>query len=347
MTPGGVSLEGVSVVANGALRTGLLVVGGRQKKTAHFDEDWHGYRSGVVAWVDPDTGDMEEVLTYESPPETVPDERPSMLFKAGHLNGQTLIACTRTEIMEFELPSFERRTHISLPYFNDIHHVRPGRNGTFLVVVTGLDLVAEVSSGGDTLNMWNVLGEDPWHRFSPEVDYRKVATTQPHQSHPNFSFVIGDDFWVTRFGQRDAVSLTNPGERIYLGGEAPHDGVVYGDKVYFTTIDGRVVVADTGTKEVVLDIDLNEIDGGSKSLGWCRGMYVVDEQRVVVGFSRLRPSVFRENVQWVRHRFGKRESSGARPTRIVCYDLSARSIVWDHDLEPVGLNAVFSIHAIS
>jgi hypothetical protein len=31
------------------------------------------------------------------------------------------------------------------------------------------------------------------------------------------------------------------------------------------------------------------------------------------------------------------------PTRIACYDLAAGSLLWEVDLEPHGLNAVFSI----
>ena len=36
-----------------------------------------------------------------------------------------------------------------------------------------------------------------WERFDPEVDYRQVPTTKPHETHPNFVFIVEEDVWVT------------------------------------------------------------------------------------------------------------------------------------------------------
>jgi hypothetical protein len=71
---------------------------------------------------------------------------------------------------------------------------------------------------------------------------------------------------------------------------------------------------------------------------------VVDEHRVVVGFSRLRPSRVRSGLRRVRHRLGLGPNIGNRPTRIAMYDLRTQRLEWEHDVEEAGLNGVFSVH---
>jgi hypothetical protein len=57
-----------------------------------------------------------------------------------------------------------------------------------------------------------------------------------------------------------------------------------------------------------------------------------------VGFSRIRPTRWRENVGWLARGF-----KWVRPTHLACYDLDTRQVLAEIDLEPHGLNAVFSI----
>ncbi len=94
------------------------------------------------------------------------------------------------------------------------------------------------------------MGGSSWQRFSRDIDYRKVASTKPHQSHPNYAFQLGGDVWVTRLYQRDAVCLTDSGKRINIALELPHDGVVRGKEIYFTLVDGRVALANADTLTV-------------------------------------------------------------------------------------------------
>lgn len=328
-----------------SLPTRLLVVGGEQRSDAHFTPEWNAFRRALVVRLDLATGDVETVADYVSPPQVCPDHKPSVVFKAGSLRGDRLFVPTQTEILVYRLPALALTGTISLPWFNDLHHVRATADGDLLVAITGLDLVARLSSEGEVRALWNVLGEDPWARFDPEVDYRKVATTKPHRAHPNYVFELTSEIWATRFEQRDAVCLTRPGGRIAIDVERPHDGVVHDGRVYFTTVDGHVVVVDAATGAVARIVDLHAATGGNRALGWCRGLLVVDQRRVIVGFSRLRPSRFRENVRWVRHRFGSRAAAGNLPTRVALYDLEAGRLCWQHELERAGLNALFSIHA--
>jgi hypothetical protein len=284
-------------------------------------------------------------VRYASPPEACPDERPSFVFKAGTLADGRLYACTQTEVLVYGVPGFELERRISLPCFNDVHHVTPTPCGTLLVANTGLDMVVELSLRGEVLNEWSALDEDPWQRFERGTDYRKLASTKPHRSHPNYVFLLGGEIWTTRFEQRDAVSLTRPGRRIELPGAQPHDGVLHGDTLYFTQVDGRVVLVDAASLRTRRVLDLARMGPDQKLLGWCRGIHVPDPDHVVVGFSRLRETRFRENLAWLQSKVRTGRPAGCYPSRVALYDLVAEKLVWEHPTEDVGLDIVFSIHA--
>lgn len=321
----------------------LLLVGGEQRPSAHFEAEWRSFRRAKVVRLDPSTGRAEVALVYRTPETLRADGKAAILFKAGSVAGDLLYLPTQTEVLSYRLPTLEPVGHFSAPFFNDVHHVCPTADGQLLVAVTGLDLVARMTVRGEVVALYNVLGEDPWARFDPAVDYRKVETTKPHRAHPNYVFELEGEPWATRFEQRDAICLTSSEARIEIGAGRPHDGVVHDGRIYFTTVDGHVVIADAATKRVVRDVDLNRL-GDHPVLGWCRGLLVLDDARVVVGFSRLRPSRVRENLRWVRRRLAGQPAPTPRPTRVALYDLEAERLLWEHPVEEAGLNAIFSIH---
>jgi hypothetical protein len=73
--------------------------------------------------------------------------------------------------------------------------------------------------------------------------------------------------------------------------ERPHDGCLFGDRIYFTTVDGHIVIASRKTLKVEETVDLNQMSGPSgQVLGWCRGVLPLDERRLWVGFTRVRPT---------------------------------------------------------
>jgi hypothetical protein len=319
----------------------LYVSGGRLRSTVFRKlEEWQSCDQATLIEIDPAKNSSRACVEYVSPPEACPDELPAILFKSASLQGNRLYTCTSTEVLVYGLPNFDLQHYISLPCFNDLHHVCPTQRGTLLVVVTGLDMVVEITTEGSIVREWNVLGQDPWARFSRQTDYRKVPTTKPHKSHPNHVFVLGQDVWVTRLQQRDAVCLTAPGPRIDIAVQRPHDGYVFGDRIYFTTVDGHIVVAGQKTLQVEQTIDLNQMSGQSgQSLGWCRGVAPVDERWVWVGFTRVRPTKFVENVSWVRHGSSQRH----RPSHIALYDLERKTCEQEIELEPHGIGVIFSL----
>ena len=318
----------------------LYVTGGRQRAPRPLmadAKDWYEYREGLILEVFPETGEVRARVAYVSPPAVCAAESPQILFKSGTACGDRLYVCTQTELLTYTLPDFAPAGAISLPCFNDVHHVRPTPAGTLLVANSGLDMVLELSTGGEVLREWSALGEPPWARFSPAVDYRMGVSTKPHRSHPNYVFTLGEEVWATRFQQKDALCLTDPRRRIPIDIERVHDGVLHGGLLYFTTVNGRVVLANPGTLELEAVIDLNAMHEPDAQLGWCRGI-LPDGDLAWVGFSTIRPTRLRENVGWVARGFRR-----VLPTRVACYDLVRRRCLLEVDLQAHGLNAVFSI----
>jgi len=241
------------------------------------------------------------------------------------------------------VPDFTQVGYISLPCFNDVHHVTPSQDGNLLVVSTGLDMVVKVNHQGKVLSEWSVTGESLWMRFSRDIDYRKVETTKPHQSHPNFVFELDGEAWATRFHQRDAISLNGSGRRIELAGECPHDGLVCGERILFTAVDGKVMIVNRHTLQIEQSVNLRPIqDRGQQVLpAWCRGLLPVDERKMWVGFTRIRKTLFRENVRWVKSLL--QEGTIVKPTHVALFDIVQKQCLKEIDLEPYGMNTVFAI----
>jgi len=320
----------------------LYVLGGKQRRLLlKAEEEWNLYESALILKLDTTSGAVRTCVEYKTPREARAHEHSSSIFKSGTLVNDTLYACTNTEILVYKLPEFEQINYISLPCFNDVHHVTPSHDGTLLVVSTGLDMVVRLTPRGELIEQWDVLGAPPWQRFSREIDYRKVESTKPHQSHPNFAFELGRDVWVTRLHQRDAICLTDPAKRIDIALEFPHDGLVRGSEIYFTLVDGRVVVANADTLAIDRVYDLKTMDDPNALLGWCRGVLPVAEQQLWVGFTRVRKTRFQENVQWVKRVF--KEGMVERPTHISLYDTGQGRCLQELDLEVHGMNIIFSI----
>ncbi len=318
-----------------------IYVGGGQFRSSIFQklEEWESCKRAMLVEIDRATKGSRSCVEYESPKEAAPDELPAIIFKSSTLIGDKLYACTSTEVMIYDLPSFRLATYISLPFFNDVHHVYPTPQGTLLVMVTGLDIVAEVSLDGKFLRHWDVMGEDTWSIFSKDTDYRKISTTKPHRAHANHIFQLGDEIWVTRFHQRDAISLHDRQRKIEIGIQRPHDGFLFNGSLYFTTVDGHVLIVNAGTLKIERVIDLNEMSGSSgETLGWCRGLLPLDERFLWVGFTRVRPTKFRENLNWVRQ-----QKRTHRPSHIALYDLQSGSCLEEIETEPHGIGVVFTL----
>jgi len=318
----------------------LYVIGGRQRADRSLlnNGEWYGYDLGVILRVCGAGVTID--LEYLSRPGSCGPDDP-VLFKSATRKGDRLYCCTQTEVVVLQLPDLEEVGYISLPIFNDVHHVVPTDAGTVLVAVSGLELVVEVTMQGDVVREWNVLGEDTWSANPRDVDYRIGVDLKPHRAHPNHVFFVDGEPFATRFELRDAISLTAPDRRIAIEGERVHDGVARDGRIYFTTVDGSVVEVDQSTLRVIERHQLRRIPSSVGDdvgvLGWCRALHI-DGEHCWVGFSRIRPTRLRQTVSWVR-------TGGLQqaPTRIGRYRMSDWVCDAEIDLEPFGLNAVFTV----
>lgn len=323
--------------------TKIYISGGRQRSSLFRKlEEWQSSEQALLIELDPATSKSAARVAYVSPPEVCADELPAITFKSATLQQNKLYACTSTEVMIYEVPSFQRLHYISLPCFNDLHHVCPTGRGTLVVAVTGLDMVVEITLAGELVRQWNVLGEDPWERFSRDIDYRKVPTTKPHRSHPNHVFELDGELWVTRLIQRDAICLTKPGPRIDIAIQRPHDGYIFGDRIYFTTVDGHVVIANSKNLEVERTIDLNQMSHTpGQVLGWCRGVLPLDERWLWAGFTKIRPTKLVENLAWIKN--GRPQD---RASHVALYDLEHQKCELEIETASHGVGVVFSLLAM-
>lgn len=324
----------------------LLVIGGSAKSNATHLPEWQGYQCGLILAVQPAMPIGQAIrtaATYQSPPHLCPPSDPSFIFKAASLANDKLYVCTQTEILIYRISDLKILHHISHPLFNDLHHVFPLSEETFLVAITGLDMVVEVDLAGCILRSWDVLEGSPSSRISSNVDYRRIPTTKPHRSHPNHLFVLENQIWVTRFIQRDAICLTDRDNRIDIGIGFPHDGIINDNRVYFTTVEGYVVVSCPDNQKNTDVFDLNEITPSAAPLGWCRGIKLVGEGQIIVGFSRFRPTKWQLGIDFIKSSLNSSWERCPSPTRLACYDLRKKRLEWEFSLEDYKMNAVFSI----
>src|SRR5271157_1350203 len=127
----------------------LYVLGARQRNLLFQQErEWNLYEAGLILQLDTEAGAVRTCLEYRTPPEARANENSSTVFKSGTLAGDVLYACTSTEVLIYKLPEFQQLGYISLPCFNDVHHVTPASDENLLAAVTGLDMVVKFTPQG-------------------------------------------------------------------------------------------------------------------------------------------------------------------------------------------------------
>lgn len=317
----------------------MLTGGMERKKNANYG-DGKGFESAKLLRLDMNSKTLTDLVVLDEAGQNYPDDSASLLFTAATLDGDRLWLCTETEIFEYSYPELKLLRTASYPCFQNVHHVTP-IGDKVAVVSTGLDLVAILSKETLVLEkVINVEHKDPWHRFDSKVDYRKVHSTKPHDSHPNFLLSLNGQMWVTRLIQKDVINLDDPSQRIEIGGAGIHDGHLIGDLLYFTCVYGEIVIVDTKTFKVIERIDLKVVEGVNRPLGWCRGL-AVEDNVAYVAFGHLRPTKVKENISWARDILSGR--SNITKTRIVAYDLEKRCKLDEFILPPGSINAIYSI----
>ncbi|PCJ27274.1 MAG: hypothetical protein COA96_03565 [SAR86 cluster bacterium] len=322
----------------------FIITGGKQRTPGHDTVEWNGYDRAVSLIFDEQNLKATPFFEYTSPAEHMPIEADaSITFKSASIKDKFLVISTSTEIMKVSLDSRKLDSIVSLPIFNDVHHAFINTNGNYIVTSTGLDAVFEVTDAGEVVNEWSASDSNIWEKFDDKIDYRKVLTTKPHPIHPNHCTEIEKEYWVTRFEKQDILNLCTR-ESISIPFGRPHDGLLADDSAYFTHVNGIISKIDFSNRKVEELFDVNAIYSGKKSLGWCRGLCLTSDHEMILGFSRLRSTKYEDAIHWAKRLLTDSASYyGCKPTRLAKYDFKKNVLVWEFDLEPHDINAVFSI----
>ncbi len=323
----------------------FIVSGGIPRKLSEFLSAGKKLKRAEIAEIDFQKQIYTPKLSYVTPPEYTFDNMPSIGFTTMTVTEEEILLGVSTEVLFVDRKDYSVRSKLNHPLFHDIHHVAQ-HDDKLYVVNTGLDALMEFDMKGNLLKVTNTLGKEAFHKFSKDENLNKVVSTKPHESHPNYVFSINGEIWVTRFQQKDAICVNDLSKRMDIGLGFPHDGLVKGDHVYFTTVNGYVVVFNKNTLKKEAEIDLNASNIRENTpLGWCRGLYV-DTDHFYVGYTQLRTTKMTENLGWVKAMIReKKVIDKPAPTRIEKYSLSG-DYISEYVLPSTGIYTIFGIHKI-
>lgn len=322
----------------------VLITGGVLRPDGFELGEGKYYGGARLLRLDTRNAAIEVLVAIDEGNQNYPDQHPNLEFTVGDVDDDALWLSTDTEIRHYRYPSLELLDSFSHPCFHNIHSVA-AHGDELYVTSTGLDMVVVLDKrSGAIVRHINAEGKPTWHRFSPEVDYRKQHSTRPHDCHPNYVFWVDGEPWVTRCTQEDAVMLADPSRSINISGTkkpmSVHDGIVRDGRIYFTTVDGAIVIADGHGQQVVDILQLSSLQGYGGLRGWCRGL-LLDGDIGYVGFSRLRKTRRMEKLEWVGRLLKRGEL--IEECSVLAIDLKQPRILADYRIPKDKLDAIYSV----
>jgi DNA-binding beta-propeller fold protein YncE len=324
--------------------TTLLITGGILRPNGFELGEGKYYGEAVLLKLDLESGSTQKCISITEGNANFPKAHPNLEFTAGSQEPNTLWLSTDTEIRHYQYPSLTLLDTFSHPCFHNIHSVAVYGERLY-VTSTGLDLVAILNKhNGKIEQLINAEGKPTWHRFDQNTDYRKKHSTRPHDCHPNYIFWLHGEPWVTRCTQEDAVCLTDFNKRIAIHENdwdlSVHDGIVRGNEVLFSTVDGCIVVVDTDTYKIKEIIKLYQLPGYGHIRGWCRGLYL-QGNLLYIGFSRLRKTKGQGKLAWLSQL--SILGTPSKNASILVYDLENRTIIKDYPIPQGDIDAIYTI----
>jgi hypothetical protein len=314
----------------------MLVTGARRNKETFSLENMLHCNDACLFEIDFASKRILRSYVDTNPDSAILPRQATFSLRHGYFDGRTVHTCTASELRQIDYDAFELKRSFTHPLFNDLHYVAP-INGDIYFVDTGLDHIGKMLPD-DQVQLFPVLHDGETHKIELDKDYRALDT-KPHHAHPNFLFQLDGKKWVTRFHQLDAVRLDDFADRIPLGRVGCHDGIVAGGRVYFSTVDGKIIVVDADTKSKLAEHDISA-QYNVPALGWCRGI-AVQGNVGYVGFTSIRKTKHRENIKWLTNTI--EAVRGENPSRIVKFDLDTGKVLDEIVFPKTELAVIFSL----
>jgi hypothetical protein len=324
----------------------LLVSGGCERPNGYELGEGKYYERARLLKLDLESGEFATIMEKAEGGANYPNEHPNLQYTSCCVVDNTLWLPTDTEIFKLSYPQLDLQGIISYPFFHNIHAINVF-DGKVYVSSTGLDLVAVLDLEGEILELFNAEGKDLWHRFSKDKDYRLEHSTRPHDCHPNFIFMLDGQPWVTRCRQQDAVCLDNISQKIEITDPkkriSVHDGIVHKDKLYFTSVDGYIIVVDPETKKITEEINVLKLLNNEK-LGWARGLTISQSDIAYLAFSRLRRTRMKEKLAWLAK--GQISKMSGMPACVLAFDLKNRNIIKRYEIPLGRVDAIYGVELV-
>ncbi len=316
------------------------------------DESFH-YDRGVILTVDLNTKKIEKIFEYNHNKfnkENYLDKNPAICFKASFLlNENEILLTTSTEIIKFDLSKNTITETISHPLMNDVHHAIFHRD-MYYIANTGRDSVLILSHDGkynDEIFLDDHIIDNQKkirYRYQDVSDFRKIRTTKPHNIHPNYLSIIEGEIYVTRFFQKDMISISSE-KKINIDVGNPHDGLNSEFGIFATTTNGNIFRLKNKRKQVFNISSYKEFDllYPNTKMGWFRGILPLSYDEVLIATSVLRPTKSLEFLIESKNKLIGKDFQKLSPTRIDLCDLKNSQVLESINLEK-HIHAIFSIN---
>ena len=286
-------------------------------------EDGHQGVLAALLILDGLTGEILHRAEYHPPDELVSEGQKIQFTGSCFINGVYYV-CSHNEILVFEeWPPDKPARRITINGFNDLHHCFPYKDG-LAVSNTGLETVDYVSLDGELIERWDLLaGVEGARVIDPDKDYRLIPDTKPHLRHGNHVFTLDGELWTSQLSTSDAACATDTSKTLEMEVGMPHDGIVMGGKLVFTTTNGHLVFFDLEAPHAREAVHLTELNPDFSQLGWCRGVCEVPGSpgEYFVMFSALRRSKWKDFGYWIKYKHGMPKSHLGR------YDIANKKYV--------------------
>ena len=324
----------------------LLVSMGIPAKDIKKREEGFRYVKAVIQIIDWCDKKVIKEINYTSPLENLGGGL-SQMFKGAAIHNNYCYVVSNTEVLRYDLSNWELTSLYTDKSFNDLHGVLPTGDGVY-VCNTGLEIVQKIESYGEpcakVVSEINIASQPTWQRFNNKIDYRTIPTTKPHEAHINHLFTIRKKVWVNLGNSRKAICVTDPNLFIDMDSYFDqnekvlcHDGLVVGDKIYFTSVSGKIIIVDKNYLKVEKIINLNKINNLDKDIGWTRGIEVVGT-KAYVGITKVRRSRFKEYTKYLVT--GEKSSM---PSSIIELDLEREVITDAYEAQNYQGHGIYSI----